>query len=259
MINKPKIIKKFQKKNKFGRPGTKIFPTKIAIHYTGKADVPGHKTVSYFNNVVANGYKVNNKYVYASAHFVIDLDGTIYQLIPTDEISYATNSANPYTISVEVATTGIDNHYTDATYKSMVHLCAWLCQYKNLSCKTDIITHTDIVGKNYKLCPIYMVKNPRKMKQFKLDCENLKSGKITLERVVNCTSSSFFPQMIKVIRDVNFHSNPDFNKSSILGIAKAGSVFTVVDFIKRNGTNMYKLKSGVYITASKRYVRDFKA
>lgn len=84
--------------------------------------------------MVANGYKVNNKYVYASAHFVIDLDGTIYQLIPTDEISYATNSANPYTISVEVATTGIDNHYTDATYKSMVHLCAWLCQYKKLSC-----------------------------------------------------------------------------------------------------------------------------
>ena len=97
--------------------------------------------------MVANGYKVNNKYVYASAHFVIDLDGTIYQLIPTDEISYATNSANPYTISVEVATTGIDNHYADATYKSMVHLCAWLCQYKKLSCQNDIITHTDIVGK----------------------------------------------------------------------------------------------------------------
>ncbi len=178
--------------------------------------------------MVANGYKVNNKYVYASAHFVIDLDGTIYQLIPTDEISYATNSANPYTISVEVATTGIDNHYTD------------------------------IVGKNYKLCPIYMVKNPSKMKQFKLDCENLKSGKITLDRVVNCTSSSFYPQIIKILRDVNIHQSPDFDKTSVIGIAKAGEVFTVVDFVKRDGTCMYRLKSGVYITASKKYVGDFR-
>lgn len=208
--------------------------------------------------MVANGYKVNNKYVYASAHFVIDLDGTIYQLIPTDEISYATNSANPYTISVEVSTTGIDNHYTDATYKSMVHLCAWLCQYKNLSCKNDIITHTDIVGKSYKLCPIYMVKNPSKMKQFKLDCENLKSGKITLDRVVNCTSSSFYPQMIKVLRDVNIHQSPDFDRTSVIGIAKASEVFTVVDFVKRDGTCMYRLKSWVYITASKKYVGDFR-
>ena len=64
--------------------------------------------------------------------------------------------------------------------------------------------------------------------------------------------------MIKVIRDVNFHASPDFDKSSILGIAKVGSVLTVVDFVKRDGTYMYKLKSGVYITASKRYVVDFK-
>ena len=131
--------------------------------------------MSYFNNVVANGYKVNGKYVYASAHYVIDLDGTIYQLIPTDERCYATNEANSYAIAIEVATTGKDNHYTDATYKAMVHLCAWLCQYKKLDCKKDIITHTDVVGKSYKECPKYMVRNPKKMDQFKLDCYNLKA------------------------------------------------------------------------------------
>ena len=76
-ISKPKVVEKWQKKNKYGRPGTKLNATKIAIHYTGQADVEGSKTVSYFNNVVANGYKVNGKYVYASAHNVIDLDGTI--------------------------------------------------------------------------------------------------------------------------------------------------------------------------------------
>ena len=110
MIEKPTIVEKWQKKNKFGRPGTALNYTKVAIHYTGQADVPGKNTVSYFNNVVANGYKVNGKYIYASAHFVIDLDGTIYQLIPITERCYCTNSANSYAIGVEVASTGKDNH-----------------------------------------------------------------------------------------------------------------------------------------------------
>ncbi len=187
-IKKPNVVEKWQKKNKYGRPGTTLKATKIAIHYTGEADVPGKSTVSYFNNVVANGYKVNGNYVYASAHYVIDLDGTIYQLIPTDERCYATNEANSYAIAIEVATTGKDNHYTDATYKAMVHLCAWLCQYKKLDCKKDIITHTDVVGKSYKECPKYMVRNPKKMDQFKLDCYNLKAEKIAVKDIKNCTN-----------------------------------------------------------------------
>ena len=285
MITKPKVIEKWQKKNKFGRPGTPLTAKKIAIHYTGKADVEGWRTVSYFNNVVANGYKVNGKYIYASSHYVIDLDGTIYQLIPTSEICYATNSANSYAIAIEVATTGPDNHYTDKTYKSMVHLCAWLCQYKGLDCKKDIITHTDVVGKAYKLCPIYMVKNPDKMAQFKLDCWNLKADKITVDDIVNCTaprknttpninssintnnisntnnttkSSTTIPKLIKIIQDVNFHNAPNFKASSVVGVAKVGEVFTVVDIVFRSDTNMYKLKSGYYITASTKYVQKYR-
>lgn len=64
--------------------------------------------------------------------------------------------------------------------------------------------------------------------------------------------------MIKVLRDVNIHLSPDFDKTSVLGIAKAGEIFTVVYFVKRDGTCMYKLKSVIYITASKRYVRNFR-
>lgn len=259
MITKPNIIEKWQKRNKYGRPGTPLSAKKIAIHYTGAPDVPGHKTVSYFNNVVANGYKVNGKFVYASAHYVIDLDGTIYQLIPTNERCYATNSANAYAIAIEVATTGADNHYTDATYKSMVWLCAWLCQYKKLDCQKDIITHTDVVGKKYKLCPIYMVKNPDKMQQFKLDCDNLKKGKIRVSDIKNCTAegSSKIPKMIKVIQNVNYRTEPNFKASSIAGEATPGQIFTVVDIITKPGANMYKLKSGYYITASPKYVEEF--
>ena len=267
-IVKPTIVEKWQKKNKYGRPGTPLNYTKVAIHYTGEADVKGSATVNYFNNVVANGTKVNGKYVYASAHFVIDLDGTIYQLIPTDERCYCTNSANRYATGIEVATTGQDNHYTDATYKSMVHLCAWLCDRKGLDCKKDIIRHTDVVGRAYKLCPIYMVLNPSKYTQFKLDCANLKAGKIKTSNIINCTNGkgkvTVIPttattktKYIRILKDVNIHSKADFNSSSVVGKVTAGGAYTVVETIKRTGTDMYKLKSGVYITASPKYVEVF--
>jgi len=268
MIEKPTIVEKWQKKNVFGRPGTYLNYTKVAIHYTGKADVKGINTVSYFNNVVANGYKVNGKYIYASSHYVIDLDGTIYQLIPTNEICYATNSANSYAVGVEVATTGSDNHYTDATYKSMVHLCAWLCYNKGLNPKTDIIRHTDVVGRAYKLCPIYMVNNPDKYEQFRLDCYNVKAGKVSLDKVVNCTNGkgkvTVIPdatqnktQLVRILQDVNIRSAADFTDASVIGVVKKGGVYTVVEKIERTGTDMYKLKSGVYITASAKYVEVF--
>ena len=270
MVQKPKIIEKFMKFNKYGRPGIKLNYTKVAIHYTGQADVPGKNTVSYFNNVVANGYKVNGRYIYASAHFVIDLDGTIYQLIPLNEMCYCTNSANSYAVGVEVATTGKDNHYTDATYKAMVHLCAWLCANKGLNPKKDIIRHTDVVGRAYKLCPIYMVLNPKKYEQFRLDCYNLKAGKIKLSDIVNCTNgkgnvtqipntTTTKTKYLRVLKDVNIHKTPDFNSSSVIGEVKAGTCVTIVKEITDTGcsTHMYLVKAGYYITASSKYVEVF--
>lgn len=272
-VSKPTIVEKWQKKNKYGRPGTKLNYTKVAIHYTGEADVKGINTVNYFNNVVANGYKLNGKYIYASAHYVIDLDGTIYQLIPLSEMCYATNSANSYAVGIEVATTGKDNHYTDATYRSMVQLCAWLCDRKGLNPKKDIIRHTDVVGRAYKLCPIYMVLNPKKYEQFRLDCYNLKAGKIKTSDIVNCTNgkgkvtqvgkstttstkenTSVEGKFLRILQDVNIHKTPDFNENSVCGKAKKGEALTIVKEIEREGTNMYLVKAGYYITASTKYV-----
>ena len=104
-----------------------------------------------------------------------------------------------------------------------------------------------------------MVKNPDKMQQFKIDCDNLKQGKITVNDIINCTSPNYnIPKMIKIIHDVNYHKTPDFKNSSIAGIALCGEVFTVSQLVKRNGTDMYKLKSGYYITTHAKYVEKYK-
>ena len=66
--------------------------------------------------------------------------------------------------------------------------------------------------------------------------------------------------MIKIIQDVNYRSKADFSKDEyIKGVAKKGEVFTVVDRVKSNcSTDMYKLKSGNYITTSSKYVVEYK-
>ena len=67
-------------------------------------------------------------------------------------------------------------------------------------------------------------------------------------------------KMIKIIQDVNYRSKADFSKDEyIKGVAKKGEVFTVVERVKSNcSTDMYKLKSGYYITTSSKYVQKYK-
>lgn len=68
------------------------------------------------------------------------------------------------------------------------------------------------------------------------------------------------PKMIKIIEDVNFRWKADFSKDEyIKGIAKKGEVYTVVEKVKSNtNTDMYRLKSGYYITTSTKYVQEYK-
>lgn len=263
MVQKPEMIEKFMKINKYGRPGTKRSKTtKIAWHFTGQHDVAAKNTVSYFSNVVANGYKVNGKYIYASSHYVMGLEGEIYYIVPETEIAYTTNSANAYSIGVECATTGVDDHYTDEEYKSMVKLGAYLaCKYK-LDPRKDFIRHYDVTR---KICPRYFVNNVKAWEQFKLDCYNYLNGLVKEKDIVNCTNGkgiTVIPdatqnktQLVRILQDVNIRSAADFTDASVIGVVKKGGVYTVVEKIERTGTDMYKLKSGVYITASKKYVQ----
>ncbi|CDA11180.1 N-acetylmuramoyl-L-alanine amidase [Intestinibacter bartlettii] len=63
---------------------------------------------------------------------------------------------------------------------------------------------------------------------------------------------------LRVIADkINIHNKANFNSSSVVGEVEKGDVFTITQKIERTGTDMYKLKSGVYITSSEKYVEIF--
>lgn len=144
--------------NKYSRPQTAIDKIKgIVVHYTANPGTDALANRNYFNNLAITGE------TYASSHYIIDLDGSVIQCIPLNEISYASNDRNKDTISIECCHPDKSGKFTDATYDSLVKLVAWLSNTFDVDTE-DIIRHYDITGKN---CPKYYVKNEKKWKKFK--------------------------------------------------------------------------------------------
>lgn len=62
---------------------------------------------------------------------------------------------------------------------------------------------------------------------------------------------------LRVLKTVNLHSKADFTKESICGKVEPGTALTIVETVKREGTDMYKTKAGTYITSSSKYIEVF--
>ena len=146
--------------NSYSRPQIPIEQVNyIAIHYTANPGSTAMSNRNYFENLATTQ---ENK---VSSHFVVGLDGEVVQCIPTSEMSYATNSRNVDTISIECCHPDETGKFNDATYSSAVKLTAWLCTRFGLD--TDhVIRHYDVTGKD---CPKYYVENPDAWLQMKSD------------------------------------------------------------------------------------------
>ena len=82
--------------NEYSRPQLPLTEVKyIAIHYTANPGASAQANRDYFENL-ATSHETK-----VSSHFVVGLEGEVIQCIPTSEMSYATNSRNVDTISIE--------------------------------------------------------------------------------------------------------------------------------------------------------------
>lgn len=124
------------------RPKTKrIKTTAIAVHYVAN---PG-------SSALANRNYFQSTSTAVSSHYVIGLEGEIIRCIPEDEVSWCTNQANSYTISIECCHPSTDGIFNGLTYKSLVELCADICKRWELNpLDRGIIRHFDVTG---KVCP----------------------------------------------------------------------------------------------------------
>jgi len=162
------IIQKLLTPNRYSRPQTPLVQvTKIALHYVGDAGASALAIRNYFEDLKVGKTQVikgNTVYKFASSHYVIGLQGEAIQCIPENEWSYCTNAANKYTISIEVCHSEWDGKYTEATYNTMIELCADLCKKYGLNPLEDLIRHYDITK---KICPRWFVDYPDEWIRFK--------------------------------------------------------------------------------------------
>ena len=146
--------------NEYSRPQIPLESVNyIAIHYTANPGATAIANRNYFENL-ANTHDTK-----VSSHFVVGLDGEVVQCIPTSEMSYATNSRNVDTISIECCHPDETGKFNDSTYDSVVKLTAWLCVQFGLTSE-NVIRHYDVTGKD---CPKYYVENPDAWLQMKAD------------------------------------------------------------------------------------------
>ena len=156
------IDKQYLTISNYNRPGTRRErTTAVACHYIGNPGTGAQANRNYFENLrISRATK-------ASCHYIIGLSGEIIQLIPEEEISWCTNQANSYTISIEACHPDATGKFTDATYQSYVALCADICKRWDLDPQNGgLIRHYDVTG---KICPKWWVEHPAAWEQFKAD------------------------------------------------------------------------------------------
>lgn len=171
------IIENFININRYSRPGTKLRDVRgIVIHWTANPGSSALANRNYFNNL-------NDKQkTYASAHFIIDINGSIIQALPLDELAYHVGSKtytdltknkfksngviapNYHTIGIELCHPDLTGKFTSDTLDALKQLLNKLLIYFKLGIG-DVYTHQEIVG--WKDCPRWFVNNPQEYKKFK--------------------------------------------------------------------------------------------
>lgn len=86
-----------------------------------------------------------------SAHYIVGLEGEIFQCIPENEIAYCFNQANSYSISIETCHPDKMGKFNVVTEKALQELVANLCKLHKLNPQTNIIRHYEVTGKQWQL------------------------------------------------------------------------------------------------------------
>ncbi len=89
-----------------------------------------------------------------SAHFVIDRDGTVYQLLSIEDTAWHASSVNSHSVGIEHAAMTNNLPATEAQYQASSKLVAWLCVQLALPCdRAHVRTHHEASPKDgHVLC-----------------------------------------------------------------------------------------------------------
>ena len=125
--------------NPYSRPGTKIRPTKVIVHYVGNPGSTAQNNRDYFDNLV------------------VGLQGEVIRCIPEEEISYGASQGNKYGINIEVCHPDKTGKFSAVTEEALAELAADICKRRGFDPGKDVIRHYDVTGKK---CPLWYVEHP---------------------------------------------------------------------------------------------------
>ena len=128
------------------RPYTKrTKTTAIAVHWVGNPGSTAAANRNYFQTTSTE----------VSSNYIVGLSGEVICCIPDEEVSWCTNQANSYTVSIETCHPDATGKFNTATYNALVELTAQLCKKYGLDPqKGGVIRHFDVTG---KVCPKWFV------------------------------------------------------------------------------------------------------
>lgn len=184
-----KIVERYLTVNEFSRTGKPRRETLgVVAHYIGVDFQTAEQVRAYFEGLKNQDAEDNVPDRSASAHEIIDHDGTVLLVVPIGEKAYHCGSAtytdkakralgdyakfpertspNSCLIGIELCH-GKDGAFSDETIKSAIQRFAKHCKDYKLDPLTQIYTHEEIVG--WKKCPLYWSRHPELFSAFKKD------------------------------------------------------------------------------------------
>jgi len=171
------IKEKLLTPNNYSRPQRNLTDVLgFVVHWVGNP-----KSTAIANRNYFEGLK-DSQDTYASAHYIIGLDGEIIQCLPENEMAYHVGSENytdqalkllssypnNCTIGIECCHLDWDGKMTDETYQSLIELTTYLCDKYNKNSE-NLWLHYDITWKD---CHRWFVNNPDEWKKFKDKIDN---------------------------------------------------------------------------------------
>lgn len=169
--------------NPYSRPQKKLSKVSAVVwHWVANPNSTATGNRNFFEN------RKSGKSNYGSAHYIIDLDGTIIRCLPENEMAYhvgsktytkrALNELSSYpngtTIGIECTHTDWNGNMTEATRKALIELTADILKRHGLTAE-DIWTHKEVVG--WKDCHYFYNHNPVEYKKDKDKVASLLKGK----------------------------------------------------------------------------------
>ena len=184
------VVEKLLSINEHTRPSRKRAATlALILHWVANPGTSAKGNRDYFE------YQVPKLEAWASAHYVVGLEGEIVHCIPDDEMAYHVGtdridpgsgriytdwarehfgkyaidyehwSPNCCTIGIELCHIDWEGRFTGATLESARELCAKLCREWKLDPMRDIGTHFGVVG--WKRCPRWFAERAEELERFK--------------------------------------------------------------------------------------------